>query len=198
MEIRRASSQWLPQRRNARCSCHIEQLAWRTPPPPVDPLSLVVLGLTHMEHSRGVHGASMFCYDEAAGLIFHAADRSHERILDDPNACKAIRSVLGVLPDAAVEWCCVLTPFDFCLERCACFKQRINKVPRERPDREVKFIFDRFRKAGEMAAAHSSGSLVLVDSGGFGSTTRTLQVRPFLPSLSPCAHVTTVPAAVAV
>ena len=151
-----------------------------------------------MEHSRGVHGASMFCYDEAAGVIFHAADRSHERILDDPYARLAIRSVLGVLPDAAVEWCCVLTPFDFCLERCACFKQRINKVPRERPDREVKFIFDRFRKAGEMAAAHSSGSLVLVDSGGFGSTTRTLQVRPFLPSLSPCAHVTTVPAAVAV
>ena len=103
-----------------------------------------------MEHSRGVHGASMFCYDEAAGVIFHAADRSHERILDDPHACLAIRSVMGVLPDATVEWCCVLT----------------------------KFIFDRFRKAGEMAAAHSSGSLVLVDSGGYGSTTRTLQVGP--------------------
>lgn len=131
-----------------------------------------------MEHSRGVHGASMFCYVEAAGVIFHAADRSHERIMDDPPACLAIRTVLGVLPDAAVEWCCVLTPFDFCLERSACFKQRINTVPRERMERESKFISDRFRKAGEMATANSSGSLVLVDSGGYGSTTRTLQVGP--------------------
>ena len=131
-----------------------------------------------MEHSRGVHGASMFCYDEAAGVIFHAADRSHDRILDDPCACLALTSVLGVPPDAAVYWCCVLTPFAFCQQRSACFKQRLTAVPRERPDRESKFIFDRFHKAGEMAAAHSSGSLVLVDSGGYGSTTRTLQVGP--------------------
>ena len=132
-----------------------------------------------MEHSRGVHGASMFCYDEGAGMIFHAADRSHDRILDDPRACSALLRVLGVPPDVSVVWCCVLTPFDFCLERSACFKQRIIAVPRERPDRESKFIFDRFQKAGEMAAAHSTGSLVLVDSGGYGSTTRTLQVGSF-------------------
>ena len=64
-------------------------------PPPGGGLSLVIIGCTHMEHSRGVHGASMFCYDEGAGVIFHATDRSHDRILDDPRACSALLSVSG-------------------------------------------------------------------------------------------------------